>query len=304
MFTAWARRFSGNSAGIVEAGLCDGLIGLWRERVSLVSRSKIRSRITIDGDLPPIGSNPCFFRALSSSVSRPVGATWVPRPVGVIPNKVIYCNWLSLSAAVVHAPMTQPLAWDPADSSISWDSPAAGLTWDGIVSLPNKPNTMPNDNRVSATVSAADKALVLAKLTEIKALLPFLLNLTKDERIQLPKLGSASLLFDEQCASYMASAPNLIPPFVDSAEVTKDRNLRLVLADILREVKKLCEQLDDTVLLVGSEIWMADLSFYQTVRQAARRDVPGADTIYDDLKERFPGVAGDPEEEPPAPPPP
>ena len=63
-------------------------------------------------------------------------------------------------------------------------------------------------------------------------------------------------------------------------------------------VNDVCEMLDDTALLVGSEIWMADLSFYQTVRQAARRDVPWADTIYDDLKERFPGLAGDPEEEP------
>ena len=45
------------------------------------------------------------------------------------------------------------------------------------------------------------------------------------------------------------------------------------------------------------EIWLADLSFYQTVRQAARRDVPGADTIYDDLKARFPGTAGDAEDE-------
>ncbi|MBL9179711.1 MAG: hypothetical protein JNM65_16735 [Verrucomicrobiaceae bacterium] len=161
---------------------------------------------------------------------------------------------------------------------------------------------MPNDNRVSATVSPTDKTAIMTKLAEIKALLPFLLNLTKDERVQLPKLGPASLSFDEHCAGYMATTPNLIPPFVDAAEVTKDRNLRLILADLLREAHKLCEVLDDTLLLVGSEIWMADLSFYQTVRQAARRDVPGADAIYDDLKERFPGVSGDDEEEPPSPP--
>ena len=122
-------------------------------------------------------------------------------------------------------------------------------------------------------------------------------SVTKQERVELPKLGSGSLAFDEQCASYMATAPNLVPPFVDPDEVTKDRALRLVLADAFREVKKLCEKLDDTLMLVGSEIWMADLSFYQTVRQAARRDVPGADTIYDDLKARFPGVAGDAEDE-------
>jgi hypothetical protein len=162
---------------------------------------------------------------------------------------------------------------------------------------------MPNDNRISAVVSPANVTAILTKLTEIGALLPFLINLTKDERIQLPKLGPASLAFDEHCASYMASAPNLIPPFVDAAEVSKDRDLRLILANLLREAHKLCEKLDDTLLLVGSEVWMADLSFYQTVRQAARRDVPGADTIYDDLKERFPGVAGD-EEEPEVPTPP
>lgn len=161
---------------------------------------------------------------------------------------------------------------------------------------------MPNDNRLSAEVTAANKTVILTKLTEIDTILDFLINLTKDERIKLPKLGATSLAFDEQCASYMATAPNLIPPFVDPAEVTKDRNLRLVLADLLRETRKLCEKLDDSLLLVGSEIWMADLSFYQTVRQAAKRDVPGADTIYDDLKERFPGVSGDPEEEEPPPP--
>ena len=76
----------------------------------------------------------------------------------------------------------------------------------------------------------------------------------------------------------------------------------LVLADIWRELRQLCEKVDDALMLVGSEIWMADLSFYQTVKQAARRDVGGADTLYDDLKQRFPGVSGDDEaEEDPAP---
>lgn len=196
--------------------------------------------------------------------------------------------------------MADALTWDSTSGGtvLTWDSSPA-LTWDG--DLPETPTTppthMPNDNRISAEVTAANVTVLMNKFTEINALLPFLINLTKQERIELPKLGVASLAFDEQCASYMATAPNLVPPFVDADEVTKDRNLRAILADALREAKKLTEKLDDTLMLVGSEIWMADLSFYQTVRQAARRDVPGADTIYDDLKQRFPGVAGDPEGE-------
>lgn len=195
-------------------------------------------------------------------------------------------------------PMPTPLLWN--QPGLLWDTP--GVLWNGTAATPNP---MPNDNRVSAEITAANLTAILTKIAEIKALLPFLLNLTKDERIQLPKLGPASLAFDEAVAQYMASAPTLIPPFVSAAEVAKDRALRLQLATIWRELSKLCEMVDDTRMLVGSEIWLAALSYYQMARQAAKRDVPGADTVYDDLKQRFPGVAGDTEEEPdPAPGPP
>lgn len=193
--------------------------------------------------------------------------------------------------------MPTPLTWDT-PLPIAWDTP--GATWDAEIDNPNPNPTMPNDNRISAELSDADKTTILTKIAEIGALLPFLLNLTKQERMTLPKLGAGSLAFDEQCADYMESAPNLIPPFVDPAEVTKDRNLREALAEVWRELKMLCEMLDDTLMLVGNEIWMADLTYYQTVRQAARRDVPGADTIYDELRARFPGVSGDSGEEEPA----
>ena len=43
----------------------------------------------------------------------------------------------------------------------------------------------------------------------------------------------------------------------------------------------------DTVTLIGSEIYMADLSFYQNVRQASKRGMPGSNSIYNDLRERY-----------------
>ena len=58
---------------------------------------------------------------------------------------------------------------------------------------------MPDDNRISATLADADKALILQKITEILALLPFLVNLTPDERQTFPKLGEKTLGFDEKC---------------------------------------------------------------------------------------------------------
>jgi hypothetical protein len=39
---------------------------------------------------------------------------------------------------------------------------------------------------------------------------------------------------------------------------------------------------------------MAELAFYQNVRQAAKRGISGAQPIFDDLKERFPGGGATP----------
>ena len=51
----------------------------------------------------------------------------------------------------------------------------------------------------------------------------------------------------------------------------------------------ICEGLEDTIMLANSDNYVGDLAFYQNVRQAAKRGVSGADTIYNDLKTRFPG---------------
>lgn len=94
---------------------------------------------------------------------------------------------------------------------------------------------MPSDNRISVTMLPADKTAVLAAIATIKTTMPYLLNLTKEERRGLPKLGDKSLAFDEKCAGYMASRPELVPSFVNAAELVKDRVLMNDLNDIARE---------------------------------------------------------------------
>ena len=148
---------------------------------------------------------------------------------------------------------------------------------------------MPDDNRISASLTDANKTAILQKIADIRALLPFLVNLTPAERQELPKLGEKTLGFDEKCASYMAQNPKLVPGFVDLAELDKDRALRAPLSDVVRELYALTQAVDDTVTLVGHEIYMSELAFYQNVRQAAKRSITGAQPIYDDLKDRFPG---------------
>jgi hypothetical protein len=47
--------------------------------------------------------------------------------------------------------------------------------------------------------------------------------------------------------------------------------------------------IDDTMLLSGSEAYIAVLAFYNYLKGAAKMGVPGAKTIFEDLSTRFPG---------------
>ena len=196
--------------------------------------------------------------------------------------------------------MTQPLIWDMADASITWDSPA-GLSWDGDVPVSKpKSKAMASDNRISIEITAAQKTAIVNAVTALKtALTGIIINLTKDERQSLPKIADKTLAFDEKCKAYMASRPELVPSFLDTAELALDRKLIEDLLPCLRELAPICEGLEDTVSLAYTDVYVADLAFHANVKQAAKRGVPGTDTIYDDLKERFPGR---PKAEPPTPP--
>jgi hypothetical protein len=182
--------------------------------------------------------------------------------------------------------MPTPLTWDPPNPAWTWDSPL-GLTWDGTEpATPNPAQTM--DNRISAELTAPNKASILAKINEIKALLPFLLNLTVEEKSSLPKMATFRDGMDEAFSMEMMANPGLVPSFVNMTELGKDRALRSALRDIFQQLGPLCEGVDDTLTAAGVDTYLAYLSFYNNVKQAAKRNVPGANTIYDNLKRFFP----------------
>jgi hypothetical protein len=47
--------------------------------------------------------------------------------------------------------------------------------------------------------------------------------------------------------------------------------------------------MDDTTMVADSEAYQFALIFYNSVKMAARQDIPGAKAFYEELKKRFPG---------------
>jgi hypothetical protein len=159
---------------------------------------------------------------------------------------------------------------------------------------------MPDDNKISAVVSAEAKQQILTKIDEIFQLLPFLVNLTPDDKRGMATIGTERLGMDVAYSAQMFAHPELVPSYVDMAELGKDRALFLVLAELSGRVKELLESLTDTSHVTGSDLYMAYMTFYANVQQAERRNVPGATAILQDLQRFIPRGRRRQPESPPA----
>ena len=141
----------------------------------------------------------------------------------------------------------------------------------------------------TATLSDADKATLIGQVTAAIALLPFLMSLTDAERIKISKLGDKTAGFDTKCRDYMAQNPTLVPGFVDMTSYNNFCALLGQLQAVGHDFTPYARSFADTLMQLGHQIYSMELAFYQNVAQAAKRGVPGAQAIYNDLKSRFPG---------------
>jgi hypothetical protein len=123
----------------------------------------------------------------------------------------------------------------------------------------------------------------------ISVLLPYVTPLTPAERRTIAKIGEKTLSFVEKAHEAAAANPTLVPPFLKMADFDVDFADAHNLWSLLLLAQQLYENVDDTTMVAGSEAYQFSLIFYNSVKMAARQDIPGAKAIYEDLKKRFPG---------------
>ncbi|WP_333600272.1 hypothetical protein [Flavobacterium sp.] len=143
------------------------------------------------------------------------------------------------------------------------------------------------NNRIIATMDAADIVAVKTALVTIQDKIPFLLGLTTDERTSLPKIDVSNKAFVEDAINAAVNNNSMLPSFFKVNDMQIDLNLFMQLEKIMSLVRQLQEKIDDTHLLAGSEAYVSALSAYKLFAAAADAGVPGADAVYDQLRERF-----------------
>lgn len=149
---------------------------------------------------------------------------------------------------------------------------------------------MPQENKVSIVLKPEDLKQVLDAISAANAILrPYLVALTPAERQELPKMSDGTAPFVQKTLEYAQTNSGFVPAYIDVKELKTDFDAVEALAQIFRPVEQLYFNLSDTMTLSGSEAYVASLAFYNSVKQAAKMNVPGAKAIAEDLKIRFSG---------------
>lgn len=144
------------------------------------------------------------------------------------------------------------------------------------------------ENKINFIIPDEVITEVTQKLGEAAAALqPYLIALTPEERKSIPKMSDKTLPFVEKTLEYCETAPQFAPPYMDREALYGDMKVTQQLTPLLRTVVAMNDGLDDTVMEAGGEGYINALNYYNSVKQAAKMNVPGAKSIYEDLSKRF-----------------
>ena len=140
---------------------------------------------------------------------------------------------------------------------------------------------------VSVVLTPEQLAAILAKIAELKALMPWGINLTAEEKQSQIKMGDALMPFVAKAVTLEENNPTLVPNYLNVPEHRKDFNFTGQLDIIHQQLGQVFEMVDDTRTEAGSESLVPALSFYRFVQGAARENVPGADFVVGELSPFF-----------------
>ena len=102
-------------------------------------------------------------------------------------------------------------------------------------------------------------------------------------------MGDKSIPFVIKGTEYLKTPGTPAPPYLNPEELSTDLNAFENIRQIRQIAQPIVDMLDDTMLLCGSEAYVAVLAYYTYLKGAARMNVSGAKTILEDLSNRFPG---------------
>jgi hypothetical protein len=144
-------------------------------------------------------------------------------------------------------------------------------------------------NLISATFTEENERQAMELLAQLKALFPFGIKLSADQKKRIPKLDDARIPFAEKGLFYGEQKPLIVPPFTNLGEYKVDLEFVKATRRVGAELASIAEMVSDTRMAAGADAYQAALSIYGSAKSAAKQGVPGTQTIVDEMGKLFDG---------------
>lgn len=149
---------------------------------------------------------------------------------------------------------------------------------------------MAENNLISVEFTTEELKEIDDAIVKIQSVLQKkVLNLTPQERQQFGQIAEQNKLFVNKVKQLMEQYPEYVPTFLDKAEFDKDYEARGVIESRLLKLTRITEQLSDTKIALDNDNYFNAITFYRNIRFLSQENIPGINTLYNELKKFFKG---------------
>lgn len=149
---------------------------------------------------------------------------------------------------------------------------------------------MSSENKVSVSFTTEEITRMKNAIKEISSVLRGKMqSLTPEERKTFGRVKYEKEVWIDKVKLHMDSHPSKIPAYIDKEEFDKDYTTHKQLNELIALLEVELQQMKDTNLLAGYDLDMCAHAFYRLIKVSAENKDAGADVIYQDLKQQFPG---------------
>ena len=146
------------------------------------------------------------------------------------------------------------------------------------------------ENLLSVKFTEEEKKEVFTCLERIEEILNGkVINLTPEEKQEYGRIGEKTEEWIRKVNMWMDQKPEAVPYYLDLEEFRNDIKVRDMMKPLMGRLKLLAETLDDTSVILSTDIYNIALAYYRNIKIVSRANVPGTSEIYNDLSKQFPG---------------
>jgi hypothetical protein len=151
---------------------------------------------------------------------------------------------------------------------------------------------MSQKNQINVVIPAQELAEINSLVVQLKeALAPYIVALTTEEIKSIAKMGDKTVAFVDKVRDYTVSNPEFVlQQSINLVDFNIDVDAVKTLSPIFKSISQINADLQDSIMLCGNEALIPALMYYGSVQLNAKNGVASAKSIYEDLKQRFPGT--------------